>query len=189
MISGSTFAGMRVAAGKTSAVCQRTSVKVMAAKRVPKKQQVVLRETIPGLGQAGELVTVLNGFMRNHLLPTGKAEIATPEILEQVRAEAEQIAKQRAEEKKVAQKLATALKTIGKFTIKKKVGEGEKIFGTVTAEEICETVYNQTSQQLDKRGMSVPAISSLGTYDITIKLHPEVTAAFQVVVAKDTAAE
>ena len=75
-----------------------------------------------------------------------------------------------------AQKLATALRTIGKFTIKKKVGEGDKIFGTVTAEEVASTVYQQTSQQLDKKAIDVPAISTLGTFEVGARVRGGVRA-------------
>ena len=100
--------------------------------------------------------------------------------------EAEQKAKDaaRAAEVNKARKMAAALQT-QKFTIKKPVGEEDKIFGTVTSAEVVDAIYQQTSQTLDKKIIDVPAINHLGEFEVTIKLHPEVTARATVVVAKE----
>lgn len=58
--------------------------------------------------------------------------------------------------------------TIGKFQIKKKVGEDDKIFGSVTAVEIVEAIQQQTGRVLDKKEFNVPEISRLGTYEVTV---------------------
>lgn len=86
----------------------------------------------------------------------------------------------------MASKLANALSTIGKFTIKRKVGEDDRIFGTVTAQDVVEAVYKQTAQQLDKKIVTLPAnINTLGEYDVSVRLHPDVTGTFKVVVARE----
>lgn len=83
-----------------------------------------------------------------------------------------------------AKALANALSMIGKFTIKKTVGEDKRIFGSVTEAEVADAIKKQTSQDVDKRNIGLPEIKELGTYQATLKLHPQVTATFQVVVAK-----
>ena len=62
---------------------------------------------------------------------------------------------------------ATALATIGKFVVKKKVGEGESIFGSVTSQELVEAIRMQTGRELDRKALSLPEIKSLGTYEAT----------------------
>lgn len=78
------------------------------------------------------------------------------------------------------------MKTIGKFTIKKKVGEESKIFGSVTPADVVEAIATMTGKELDKKEVTIPDISELGTYDASIRLHPEVTGEFKVAVVKDT---
>lgn len=60
---------------------------------------------------------------------------------------------------------ATALATIGKFVIKKKVGEKEAIFGSVTTSELVEAIRMQTGRELDKKAVTLPEIKTLGTFD------------------------
>ena len=75
---------------------------------------------------------------------------------------------------------ATALATIGKFVLKKKVGEKDQIFGSVTAQDVVDAIKMQTGRELDRRTLALPEVKSLGTYDASIKLHPEVTGFFKV---------
>jgi large subunit ribosomal protein L9 len=83
-----------------------------------------------------------------------------------------------------AKAIATALKTIGKFVVKKTVGEDGKIFGSVTAAEVADAVEQQTGKALDKKSINVPEISEIGIYDVTVKLHPDVVGEFKVDVQK-----
>lgn len=149
---------------------------------------MVLRENVPSVGQQGQLKAVPIGFYRNYLQPQGLAAIATESVLEQIKRQQEAEERARLEEKAKAQAMATALGTIGKFIIKKKVGEGEQIFGSVTAADLVDAIKMQTGRELDKRDFTVPEIKSLGTFDATVRLHPEVIGSFKVVVQKDTSA-
>ena len=157
---------------------------VHANKRVAKKANVVLTQSVDKLGNAGDLVEVSLGFFRNHLEPMGKAKKATAEILAEVEASAAAEVAAKNAESAGAKAIATALKTIGKFVVKKTVGEDGKIFGSVTAAEVADAVEQQTGKALDKKAITVPDISEVGTYDITVKLHPEVTGEFQLEVQK-----
>ena len=157
---------------------------VQANKRVSKKANVVLTESVDKLGNAGDLVEVSLGFFRNHLEPMGKAKKATAEILAEVEANAAAEVAAKNAESAGAKAIATALKTIGKFVVKKTVGEDGKIFGSVTAAEVADAVEQQTGKALDKKAITVPDISEVGTYDVTVKLHPEVTGEFKLEVQK-----
>ena len=70
----------------------------------------------------------------------------------------------------------TALKTIGRFTIKKQVGEDGVLFGTVTNGDVAEAIKASTKKDIDRRDIQVPDIHSLGSYTVKIKLHKEVSA-------------
>ena len=162
----------------------RASLVVQANKKVAKKASVVLTQSDPNLGAAGDLVEVSLGFFRNHLEPMGKAKKATAEILAEVEAQAASEVAAKAAESAGAKAIATALKTIGKFVVKKTVGEDGKIFGSVTAAEVADAVEAQTGKALDKKAIDVPEISEIGIYDVTVKLHPEVVGEFKVDVQK-----
>ena len=141
-----------------------------------KRVQVVLTEAISSLGRDGDVVDVAPGYARNYLFPLGKAVTVTPSVLKQIekKREKEKIAAEKIKQEAIEFK--TALKTIGRFTIKKQVGEDGVLFGTVTNGDIAEVIKSSTKKELDRRVITVPDIHSLGSYNVQIKLHPEVSA-------------
>ena len=145
-----------------------------------KRVQVVLTETISSLGRDGDVVDVAPGYARNYLFPFGKAVNVTPSVLKQIekKREKEQIAAEKI--KAEAIEFKTALKTIGRFTIKKQVGEDGVLFGTVTNGDVAEVIKSSTKKELDRRDITVPDIHSLGSYVVRIKLHPEVSAEINI---------
>ena len=149
------------------------------AKRIP----IVLNQSVKKLGNNGDLVEVAPGYARNYLIPQGLALVATPGIIKQVEQRREKERQQKLAEKQAAENKKTALKTIGRLTIKKQVGEGDAIFGTVTTQEIADVIKQQAGLEVDRRGIELPDISTTGEYQAEVKLHPEVTATvdFQVI--------
>ncbi len=141
-----------------------------------KRVQVVLTETISSLGKDGDVVDVAPGYARNYLFPAGKAVNVTPSVLKQIerKREKERIIAEKI--KKEALDFKTALKTIGRFTIKKQVGEDGVLFGTVTNGDVAEAIKASTKKDIDRRDIQVPDIHSLGSYSVQIKLHQEVSA-------------
>lgn len=145
-----------------------------------KRIQVVLNQDVRKLGKVGDLVDVAPGYARNYLIPQNLGAIATPGLLRQVeQRRAKELArlaaiKQEAEARKVA------LETIGQLTVKKSVGEGEAIFGTVTAQDVADVIKANTNQEVDRRGITVPEVSKTGIYKVDVKLHPEVTATIEI---------
>ena len=138
-----------------------------------KRVQVALIESIPSLGRDGDVVEVTPGYARNFLLPLGKAVNVTPAVLKQIE-------RKKAKEKIAAENLKqaaidfqTALTTIGRFTIKKQVGEDGVLFGTVTNGDVAEAIKASTQKEIDRRNITVPEIHSLGSYVAKIKLHQE----------------
>ena len=148
-----------------------------------KRVQVVLNQDIRKLGKNGDLVEVAPGYARNYLVPRGMGALATAGILKQVEQRKERERQRLLEIKRQAEARKTALETIGRFTIRKQVGEDEAIFGTVTASEVAEAIQEATSHEVDRRGITLPEISKLGFYKAEVKLHPEVTAAIEIHVA------
>lgn len=159
---------------------------VTANKKGNKQQQVVLMSEIPSLGVAGDLVTVKAGYARNFLAPKGLAKPATAGVLRNIEEQKTAELRAMAQVKAKAQAMATALQTISKFIIKKKVGKDNQIFGSVTTQEVVDAVNMQTGRQLDRRAITLPDIKNCGNYDAEVKLHEEVTGRFKVVVQKDT---
>ena len=141
-----------------------------------KRVQVVLNEDVLSLGKDGDLVEVAPGYARNFLLPLGKAVPVTPAVLKQVQHRRSKQAEQELALKQKAVEFQTALVTIGRFTIKKQVGEDEVIFGTVTNGDVAEAIEQATKKEVDRRTITVPEIHRTGSYKAQIKLHSEVTA-------------
>ena len=145
-----------------------------------KRVKVALTEAISSLGKDGDIVEVAPGYARNFLLPFGKAVNVTPSVLKQIE-------RKKAKEKIAADNLKqeaidfeTALKTIGRFTIKKQVGEDGVLFGTVTNGDVAEAIEETTKKEVDRRTITVPDIHNLGSYVVKIKLHPEVNAEIKI---------
>ena len=141
-----------------------------------KRVQVVLTENISSLGKDGDVVEVAPGYARNFLFPTGKAVNVTPSVLKQIERKREKEKVAAEEIKKEALNFKTALKTIGRFTIKKQVGEDGVLFGTVTNGDVAEAIKVSTKKEIDRRDIQVPDIHKLGSYTVQIKLHQEVSA-------------
>ncbi len=148
-----------------------------------KRLQVVLNKNVNKLGKTGDLVDVAPGYARNYLIPQGIAALATPGILRQVEQRKEKERQRILAERKEAEARKTALQTIGRFVIRKQVGEGEAIFGTVTTQEVADIIKQNTNQEVDRRGITIPEISKIGFYKVQVKLHPEVSAEIEIQVA------
>ena len=141
-----------------------------------KRVQVVLTESISSLGKDGDVVDVAPGYARNFLFPTGKAVNVTPSVLKQIERKKEKEKIEAEKIKKEALDFKTALKTIGRFSIKKQVGEDGVLFGTVTNGDVAEAIKTSTKKDIDRRNIQVPDIHTLGSYTVQIKLHQEVSA-------------
>jgi large subunit ribosomal protein L9 len=138
--------------------------------------KVVLTQEVQGLGQAGQIKEVADGYARNYLLPQGMATIATPGAIKEVE-------QRQAAEKKRQDKLDAEMKSIGKkmdgtnITVKSKVGEGGKLYGSITTQDIAEALERQAGQTVDKRKIEIEEpIRHVGSYQIPVKLSKNVTA-------------
>ena len=145
--------------------------------------KVILLTDVDRLGKTGEIVSVKEGYARNYLIPNNKARVATPgnmKILDTLKK------KQAAEELKKleeAQKLAGKISTLS-LTITAQAGEEEKLFGSVSNEDIAAALAVENIK-IDKRDIILEEpIKSLGMHQVTVKLHPEVKANLKVWIVK-----
>src|SRR5689334_1248568 len=143
--------------------------------------QVILKQDVDKLGTAGELVRVKPGFARNYLLPRGLAAVATGENIKQIEHE-RRIALAIAEkQKKFAEGAAAQIEGMS-IDIPMAVGEGDRLYGSVTARDVAQALSSR-GIEVDRKKLQLPdTIKTLGQHEITIKLGHDVTATFKVVV-------
>ncbi len=141
--------------------------------------KVILIDEIRGLGTRGDIVSVKDGYARNFLIPKQLAREATPGNLKSVEQERKKWALLTNQEKDAAQKSADAVKGT-KIRIVKRVGESGHLFGSVTSNEIADALTAK-GVDIDKRRIELAhPIKTLGTHDVEVRLHRDVTAHIQV---------
>lgn len=142
---------------------------------------VVLTEDLQNVGKSGELVKVRPGFARNYLIPRGLAVGATAENVARIEHE-RRVAEARATKARAeAEQLAAKLGAV-KLVISRPAGEGDKLYGSVTARDIEEALAVQ-GFSVDRRRIETDPIKSIGAHPITIRLAPSITATIEVTVA------
>ena len=144
--------------------------------------KVILLQDVKSLGKKGDIVKVSDGYARNMILPKKLGVEATPKNLNDLKL-------QKANEEKVAQENLEAAQALAKdledkeVIVKLKVGEGGKIFGSVSTKEISEAAKEQLNLDIDKRKLQLPSpIKALGVTQVPVKLHPQVTGTLKVFV-------
>ena len=146
--------------------------------------EVILREDVKSLGKAGALVRVKPGYARNYLLPKGLAYEATDGNKKRIAAEQKARASQSAADRVEAQAVAETLAGIT-LTLSAKAGEGERLFGSITAQDIADALAAR-GHTLDKRRIELDhPIKLLGDHTVPIRLHPEVHAELRVTVVAE----
>lgn len=136
--------------------------------------KLILLEDVKKLGKKGDVVNVADGHARNFLIPKGFAVEASQGKMKELKRQKEQEAKMRKQEEQKARNLAEKLKDI-KVTIPVKVGDAGKLFGAVNTKDIADFLNKQHNLKLDKKKIVLKEpIKTLGTYNVTVKLHPEV---------------
>ena len=145
---------------------------------------VILREDVEKLGHAGKVVTVKDGYARNFLLPRGLAYLATDGNRRRLDEEQRQRDRRAAAEVSGARGVAAKLEAVSlSFTMK--AGEGDKLFGSVTAGDIAERLQAE-GLQVDRKAVELEEpIKALGVYKVPIRLHAEVKPEIRVWVVKE----
>jgi large subunit ribosomal protein L9 len=141
--------------------------------------QVILREDVANLGKAGDIATVRDGYGRNFLIPYGKAVMASEKNVRQLEHNKRVIFQQQAKLKASAEAVAAKLGTM-QITIKRKVGEQDKLYGSVTNKDIADEL-SKLGAQIDRHTIELAEpIRALGTFDVPVKLLAGVTASVKV---------
>lgn len=147
--------------------------------------KVILRENIENLGKSGEVVNVKPGFGRNYLLPRKLAVLANEQNVRQVEHDKKVISDRQAKLKGAAQDVAKRLEGVTDLKITRKVGEQDKLYGSVTALDIAEALAAQ-GKKVDRRAIHLPEpIKTVGTFDVEIRLHRDVNAKIKVEVTPE----
>lgn len=148
--------------------------------------KVILTEDINPLGAMGAVVDVARGYARNYLIPQGKAMEANTGNLARVEKAKAKYLQMQATEREKAQAQVAHLEGAS-VTIAQRVGEEERLYGSVTAAMIAEALESQ-GFIVDKKQLELAEpIKKLGTYEVTIRLAPEVQTTVSVVVVSDKA--
>ena len=151
--------------------------------------KVLLLQDVDNLGLAGDVVKVANGYGRNYLLPQGIATLATASALKQAQAIRQAGELTRAKEKSDAEAIANQLKG-AVLVFERRAGTQDKLYGSVTANDIVQAVNDKFGLEIDKRKVSLPEpIRTLGRWDVSIKLMIEVSAWVKVVVVQEGEAQ
>lgn len=147
--------------------------------------KVILTSDVDKLGKAGEMVNAKTGFARNFLLPNKLAVQATKEnikIWEEKQAELRAIER---ENIKNANELKEKIENI-KVKIIAKTGEGDRLFGSITSMDIEKALKDQHGLDVDKKKIEMKDnIKSLGTFNVVVKVYPDINANLEVIVDKE----
>ena len=137
--------------------------------------KVILRSDIPKLGKQGDVKNVSGGYVRNYLIPRNLVIEANPANLKLWEKEKVKIEKQKNEVVSKAKELAEKIEKTS-ITITVKVGEGGKLFGSVTSADIAK-VLNDNGFSIEKHDIILEEpLKEVGVYAVDVKIHPEVIA-------------
>ena len=141
--------------------------------------KVILLQDVKKMGKKGDVIEASDGYARNYLFPRKLAEEATANALHVVNAKKENERKKKLAELEAAQKLAAELK--GKeVTINAKAGDNGRLFGAITNKDVDEVINSQFNLSIDKKKIVVNTIKVAGTYEVEVKLYPEVSTKMKV---------
>ncbi len=146
--------------------------------------QVILKKDVQNLGEAGDVISVKDGYARNFLLPQNVAEVATKGALEN---REKNIARIKAKQEKLHQEAlekAAAIEKFGKLELSAKAGESGKLFGTITTKKLAEELKAQAGIEVDRKTISLNApVNRIGNYTMLIKLTSKVKCELNVSVS------
>jgi len=147
--------------------------------------KVVLLADVKGHGKKGDVVEASDGYARNFLLPRKLAELATAEVLNNIKGKNEAAAYHKEQEIAEAKKIKESLDG-AQVTLKGKAGENGKLFGKITNQNVADAIKYQLHHVVDKRKVVLPdGIKTTGTTTVEIKIYPEISANIKVCVERE----
>lgn len=146
--------------------------------------KVIFNQDVKGKAKKGEMKEVAEGYGRNYLIPRGIATEATADNINtmklQEKAKKAQMEREKAEAKAIAEKLTSV-----QVTIRAKAGNGGKLFGAVTSQEICDALKAQHGVEIEKNKIvQADPIKSFGSYTVKAKLGYEINGDISVLVVE-----
>jgi large subunit ribosomal protein L9 len=142
--------------------------------------KVILQADVKGTGKKGQVYEVADGYARNFLFPKKLAVEATVGNMQDISHKKAAEDRRKLKEKEDAIVLGNKLNAL-QIEVKTKIGEGGRLFGSVTSKEIAEVLKKQHGYGVDKRKLELKEpIKALGSYEVPVKIHPDVTVKLQV---------
>jgi large subunit ribosomal protein L9 len=142
--------------------------------------KIILLQDEKKLGKKGDIIEASEGFARNYILPKKIGVEATPKNLNDLKLQKANTEKLAQEQLDAAKELAQRLETM-EVVVKMKAGEGGRAFGSVSSKEIAVAFKEQNGIEIDKKKIQLPeALKNFGTYEVVVKLHPQVNGKFRV---------
>jgi len=147
--------------------------------------EVILLERVAKLGQMGEVVRVKDGFARNYLLPRKLAETATPAKVAELRKLEDKRARHEAQSFEQAQEILQRVEA-AELRFDVPAGETGTLFGSVTATDVAERLWETEKVRIDRRKLDLPeSIKRIGRYQIPVELFADVTATLRIAVVPE----
>lgn len=145
---------------------------------------VILRENVENLGRIGDLVNVTNGYARNFLIPRKLVMVADPANVKMIENQKKVLEKKRLAARAISQEMAKKISDQS-VTISRKVGENDKLFGSVTQSDIADAL-KKTGLSVEKRMITLEQpIKALGVHTVTVKFDQDVSSMVKVWVVKE----
>lgn len=142
--------------------------------------KVILKQDVKGLGKKEQMVEASDGYARNFLFPKGLAVEASATNVNIMKTKKEAEAHKKEREIAQAKEMAKKIKDIT-LTLKVKAGDNGKLFGSITSKDVAEAMKKDQKLEIDKKKLVMPdAIKSVGTFEVEVKLYPEISSKFTV---------
>ena len=147
--------------------------------------KLLLRRNVENVGKIGEIVDVSDGYGRNYLLPQRVAVPVTPDNKRQIEVEKIEYAKQEAERKTAAERMAKSIESIVAEIVAKSQDDGS-LYGSISPKEIAERLRVTREMEIDWKSIKIhDPIRKVGDFEVDVKLHPEVIATLKVKVTRE----
>ena len=146
--------------------------------------EVILKQDVDSLGLRGDVVNVARGYARNFLLPRGLAETATPAIVRELEKRDQQRARHEAKTVDEAQAIADRIGAV-EFRFDVNAGPTGSLFGSVTATNVADRLWEQEKIRVDRRKLQMETIKRIGRYTVPVELFADVTAELHLAVAPE----
>lgn len=141
--------------------------------------KVIMIQDLKKVGNKGDIVEVAEGYGRNYLIAKKYAIEATAKNLNEAKAKQKSAERKKQQATDEARLMASQLSQVS-ITIPVRVGEGSRLFGSVTSKDVAETLKAKHNIDIDKRKIDIKNITCLGDYTATIKVHPSITSKITV---------